>query len=128
MSAARPAQTAAGLSSIRFETQLWLAQRMSAVVLALCVLVHLVTIIVVTRHGLSGPEILARLRAAPGWSVFYLVFVISVAVHAPIGLRAIAIEWLRWQGRSLNAGVLAVGLLLFVLGVRAIVGVFGGPA
>lgn len=127
MSAARPAQAAAGLSSVRFETRLWLAQRMSAAVLALCVVVHLVTIIVVTRHGLSGPEILERLRAAPEWGAFYLLFVLSVSVHAPIGLRAIAIEWLHWRGRLLNAGVLAVGLCLFVLGVRAIVGVFGGP-
>ena len=37
----------------RFETRLWLAQRASAAVLALCVVVHLATMIVAVRGGLD---------------------------------------------------------------------------
>ncbi|MEO8137210.1 MAG: succinate dehydrogenase [Betaproteobacteria bacterium] len=115
-----------GLSSVRLETRLWLAQRISAVVLAFCIVVHLVTIIVVVRHGLSAAEVLARLRGSPAWLSFYLVFVIGVAVHAPIGLRAIVSEWFGWRGRFLNAGVFALGTLLLALGLRALTGLFGG--
>ena len=50
-------------SSARRETWLWLAQRASALVLALCVVVHLITIIYATRGGLSRRRVLAA-RAA----------------------------------------------------------------
>jgi fumarate reductase subunit C len=115
-------------SSARFESRLWLAQRASALVLVICVLVHLVTVIVAVRGGLSAGDILGRLRGSPWWLAFYLVFVISIAVHAPLGLRAIVAEWLGWRGRFLNAGIFMVGTLLLALGLRAIAGLFGGAA
>jgi fumarate reductase subunit C len=115
-------------SSARFESRLWLAQRLSAMVLALCVLVHLITIVLAVRGGLSAAEILGRLRASPWWLAFYLLFVASVAVHAPLGLRAIVAEWLGWRGRFLNAGIFTAGTVLLALGLRAIAGLFGGPA
>ncbi len=89
--------------SVRTETRLWIAQRASAVVLALCVVVHLIVIVYAMRGGLSAAEILGRTRGNVGWLVFYGVFVLAAAVHAPIGLRAIASEWLGWRGRSLSA-------------------------
>jgi fumarate reductase subunit C len=115
-------------SSARFESRLWLAQRVSAMVLAVCVLVHLITIVLAVRGGLSAAEILGRLRASPLWLAFYLVFVASVAVHAPLGLRAIVAEWVGWRGRFLNAGIFMVGTVLLALGLRAIAGLFGGAA
>ena len=114
-------------SAARFESQLWLAQRVSAMVLALCVVVHLATIMLAVRGGLSAEEILTRLRSSTAWLAFYLVFVASVAVHAPLGLRAIVAEWLGWRGRFLNAGIFLVGTVLLALGLRAIAGLFGGP-
>ena len=114
-------------STARFESQLWLAQRVSAMVLALCVVVHLATIMLAVRGGLSAEEILTRLRSSTAWLAFYLVFVASVAVHAPLGLRAIVAEWLGWRGRFLNAGIFLVGTVLLALGLRAIAGLFGGP-
>ena len=78
--------------------------------------------------GLSAGEILGRLRASPWWLAFYLVFVASVAVHAPLGLRAIVAEWLGWRGRFLDAGIFLAGTVLLALGLRAIAGLFGGPA
>jgi fumarate reductase subunit C len=48
------------LTAVRYETRLWVAQRVSAMVLAACVAVHLVTIIYAVRGGLSAAEMLAR--------------------------------------------------------------------
>jgi len=86
--------------SRRSETLLWVAQRASAAVLAVCVLVHLATIIYAVQGGLSGAEILARTRGNSAWFAFYTFFVLAVAVHAPIGLRAVLAEWLGWRGRA----------------------------
>ena len=99
---------------------LWLAQRASAAVLALCVLVHIVVMIYAVRGGLSAAEILGRTRGNAGWTVFYSLFVLAVAVHAPIGLRAIAIEWLGWRGRSLGIFVHLFAALLLMMGLRAV--------
>ena len=76
----------------RSQSLLWLAQRASAAVLALCVVVHLVTMIVAVRGGLTAAEILGRTRGSVAWAVFYGVFVVAVAVHAPIGVRTIVAE------------------------------------
>ena len=108
------------------QAKLWYAQRISAMLLALCVLVHLVTILYATRGGLSAAEILARTRGNAPFAIFYLLFVISVVVHAPIGLARIAEEWLQWRGRSLHVALLLVMLLLTVLGMRAVWGVYAG--
>jgi fumarate reductase subunit C len=110
--------------STRTDTGLWLAQRASAVVLALCVSVHLITIVYAVRGGLTAAEILGRTRGNAGWLAFYSVFVIACAVHAPIGLRPVLTEWLGWRGRSREAFVLAFGVLLAVLGMRAVLAVF----
>ena len=75
--------------SPRIEARLWLAQRASAVVLALAVSVHLATIIYAVRGGLSAAEIAARLAGNVAWLAFYLVFVLAAAVHAPLGLRTV---------------------------------------
>ncbi len=109
---------------VRRETTLWLAQRVSAAVLALCVIVHLITIIYATRGGLSGAEILSRTRGNGAWLVFYGVFVLAVAVHVPIGLRAIATEWLGWSGASRDVLLAAFGVALVVMGFGAAWAVF----
>lgn len=110
--------------STRSDTALWLVQRASAVVLALCVAVHLVTVVYAVRGGLTAAEILGRTRGSAGWLAFYSVFVIACAVHAPIGLRPVLTEWLGWRGRSREAFVLAFGVLLAALGMRAVLAVF----
>ena len=56
--------------SARAETGLWLAQRLSAAVLALCVAAHLVTIVLAVRGGLSAAEILGRTRGSAAWAAF----------------------------------------------------------
>lgn len=111
--------------SARLQTWLWIVQRKSAGVLALCVLVHLATMIVAIRGGLSAAEILGRTRGSVAWFAFYTVFVLAVAVHAPIGLRAILGEWLGWRGPTRDWFVAGLAVALAALGLRAVFGVFG---
>ncbi len=110
--------------SARGETVLWLAQRASAAVLAVCVLVHLATIIYAVQGGLSAAEILGRTRGNAAWFAFYAVFVLAVTVHAPIGLRAVLIEWLGWRGRSRDLALLLFAAILAWMGMRAVLAVF----
>jgi fumarate reductase subunit C len=110
--------------SYRSDTTLWLAQRVSAAVLGVCVLVHLATIVYAVRGGLSAEEIFARTRGNPAWLVFYGIFVLAVAVHAPIGLRAIVAEWLGWRGASRDVVLGLVAMLLAWMGLRAALTVF----
>lgn len=111
--------------SARREAMLWVAQRATAVVLALCIVVHLATIIYAIRGGLSAAEILGRTRGSVGWAAFYSVFVLAAAVHGAIGLRAIAAEWLGFRGDAAEVAVTVVGFALTVLGLRAVVGLVG---
>ena len=110
--------------NIRTQVLLWAAQRASAAVLAVCVIVHLITIIYAVRNGLSAAEILGRTRSSAGWAAFYTLFVVAVAVHAPIGLRNFLAETFSWRGRGLDVTVLAIALTLAMLGFRAVYAVF----
>jgi len=107
------------------ETRLFLLQRLSALVLAPLVLIHLGVILYAVEGGLSAAEILGRTRGSVGWAAFYGLFVVAAAVHAPIGLRNVLREWLRWRSRSLDLALLGVGIVRLVLGLRAVVAVTG---
>lgn len=109
----------------RRETMLWFAQRLTAVVLAFCVLVHLVTIVYAVRGGLSAGEILGRTRGNYAWAAFYATFVLATAIHAAIGLRAIAAEWLKLKGPAAEVVVTLIGIGLAAMGLRAVVAVVG---
>jgi fumarate reductase subunit C len=98
---------------------LFIAQRASAAVLAVAVTVHLATIVYAVRGGLTAAEILARTRHSGWFLALYTVFVIAVAVHAPIGLRNIAREWTAWRGRSLDVALAAFCAVLVTLGLTA---------
>jgi fumarate reductase subunit C len=110
----------------RSKVLLWGAQRISAMVLAVCVIVHLATMIYAVRSGLSGPEILGRTQGNAAWFAFYAVFVAAVAVHAPIGLRTILAETFSWRGRGADLFAGVVGLSLAMWGLRAVLAVFSG--
>jgi fumarate reductase subunit C len=111
--------------NVRTQVLLWGAQRASAMVLTVCVLVHLVTIIYAVRGGLTAAEILGRTQGSAGWALFYLVFVAAVAVHVPIGLRSVLAETTGWRGRSLDLAMLALAIVLAVWGARAVYAVVG---
>ena len=92
--------------------------------LALCVVVHLVTIIYAVRGGLTAAEILERTRGNVAWFAFYSLFVLAVTIHAPIGLRTVFAEWLGWNGKSRDWFLLIFAVALAWMGMRAVVGVF----
>ena len=110
--------------NFRAQSLLWVAQRASAAVLALCVTVHLATMVYAIRGGLSAAEILSRTRSSVGWLAFYSVFVLAVTVHAPIGLRSVVTEWFGWRGASRDIFLVVLAMLLAALGMRAVFGVF----
>ena len=113
--------------SLKREVRFWVAQRATAVILAVCVVVHLATIIYAVRGGLGAAEILARTRGSIAWGTFYTVFVLAAAVHGSIGLRTIAAEWLGWRGDTAELATTVVGVVLTLLGLRAVAAVVGAP-
>ena len=110
--------------SVRAQVLLWTAQRVSALVLALCVVAHLVTMIYAVRHGLSAAEILGRTRGNYAWLAFYMTFVAAVAIHAPIGVRTVLAEAFGWRGALVDLALLVLGVVLAFWGWRAALAVF----
>jgi fumarate reductase subunit C len=107
--------------SVRTEARLWLAQRVTAAILAICVVVHLITIIYAVRGGLTAAEILGRTRGSVAWGSFYTVFVLAAAIHGGIGLRTVAAEWLRLRGKAAAWTVGVLALVIALMGLRAVV-------
>ncbi len=101
-------------------TRLYLLQRMSAMVLAPLVLIHLAVILLAVQDGLSAAEILGRTRGSLLWGGFYGLFVVAASVHGPIGLRTVIREMTPWRGRALDLTMALFGLLLLGLGLRAV--------
>jgi fumarate reductase subunit C len=107
------------------ERRLFVLQRLTAMVLAPLVLVHLGLVLVAIRGGLTAGEILARTQGSVGWALFYGLFVVAVAIHAPIGIRNVLREWTRLARRAVDSLALAFGGLLLVVGLRAVWAVVG---
>jgi fumarate reductase subunit C len=103
---------------------LFIAQRASAAVLAFAVTAHLITIIYAVHGGLTAAEVLGRTRGNGWFLALYGVFVLAVAVHAPIGLRNILREWTPWRGRALDLALALFAVLLLLLGLRAALAVY----
>ena len=107
------------------QAKLWYAQRISAMVLGLCVAVHLAIIFYAIRGGLTAQEILGRTQGNMFFAIFYEIFVLACFVHAPIGMANILQETFpKSQVARPIAWILA--LLILVLGTTAVVGVFTG--
>ena len=100
--------------------RLYMAQRISALLLAPFVLGHLAVMIYAVQGGLSAAEILGRTQGSVLWFLFYGTFVAAVSVHGAIGVRVIAFEWLHVTAKHLDAVMWGVGLALFALGSRAV--------
>ena len=100
--------------------RLYLAQRISAMVMTPLVLTHLGVMIYAIRGGLGTTEILSRTQGSLLWGSLYGLFVITVSIHAAIGLRVIAYEWFKLSGLLLNLFAILVGLGLLTLGGQAV--------
>ena len=109
------------------QAKLWYAQRISAMVLGICVAIHLVIIFYAIRGGLNAQEILGRTQGNILFAFFYEVFVFACFVHAPIGMANILQETFPKSAIAKPiAG--ALGLFILVLGSAAVLGVFTGGA
>ena len=100
--------------------RLYMLQRITALLMAPLVIGHLAVMIYAVQGGLSVEEILGRTRGSIAWFLFYGTFVIAVAIHGAIGMRAILREWLKISGLALEGLMWVIGLGLFVLGARAV--------
>ncbi|MBU3620672.1 succinate dehydrogenase [Polynucleobacter sp. CS-Odin-A6] len=107
------------------QAKLWYAQRISAMVLGICVSIHLVIIFYAIRGGLTAEEILGRTQGNIAFALFYEIFVLACFVHAPIGLANILEENLS-KGFISKSLSLILAALILVLGSTAVIGVYAG--
>jgi len=112
------------MPSAGIETKLWVWQRASAAVLGLCVIVHLILIIIAVQGGLSAGEIISRVSGNVAWLMFYSVFVIAVAVHAPIGVRTILDEMTGLKTSQTYFVMAVLCLVILSMGFRTVVGLY----
>ncbi|MBS4011937.1 MAG: succinate dehydrogenase [Roseovarius sp.] len=102
------------------DLQLYMAQRLSALVMAPLVLGHIAVMIYAIQGGLSAAEILGRTQGSLLWFLFYGTFVVAVSIHAAIGVRVIAHEWLRLRGIALGMLTWGICATLLALGLSAV--------
>ena len=114
--------------SARTQVVLWLVQRASAIVLAVCVAVHLMTMIVAVQGGLSAAEIVDRVSGSSIWLSFYLTFVLAAAVHAPIGVSRILTQWTPFPALVCHGVSAALSATIAVLGGRAAIALFNATS
>lgn len=95
-------------------------QRVSALLLAPLVLIHIGVIFYAIRGGLSAGEILGRTSGSLTWMLFYGAFVAAAAVHAPIGVRNVLREWTPLPRTVIDLFSAALGIALLFLGLRAV--------
>ncbi len=107
----------------RLDLWLWLAHRISALIMAPLVFTHIAVMIYAIDEGLNAAEILARTQGSVGWALFYGLFVIAAAVHAGAGLRTVAQEHLSCRGPVLDVAALLAALILMGMGFTAVAGV-----
>jgi len=99
---------------------LYMAQRITAILMAPFVIGHLAVMTYAIQGGLTAAEILGRTQGSLAWLIFYGGFVVAVSVHGAIGLRSVAYEWVGLRGALLEVFAIAAGLGLFALGARAV--------
>ncbi|MEM6622486.1 MAG: succinate dehydrogenase [Pseudomonadota bacterium] len=110
------------------EVRLYLLQRISAMVMVPLVIGHIAVMIYAIQDGLTAEEILGRTQGSVAWALFYGTFVVAVAIHGAIGLRAIVSEWLGVRGMALTGFAWATFWGLLAMGLYAVAAVIGGPA
>lgn len=102
------------------DVRLYLAQRLSALVMVPLVFVHLGVMIYAIQGGISAGEILGRTQGSVPWMLFYGLFVLTASLHGAIGLRVIVHETLKIRGALLDAITWGFFIGLVWLGMRAV--------
>lgn len=102
------------------DTRLYLLQRISALVMAPLVMLHLGVMIVAIQGGLDSAEILSRTQGSLFWGGAYGLFVITVSIHAAIGIRVVMFEWFSIKGIYLDLAGWLFFTVLLMMGARAV--------
>ena len=105
------------------DLRLYMLQRVSALIMAPLVLIHIAVMIIAVQGGLSSGEILSRTQGSLLWTLFYGSFVVAVSIHAAIGLRVIVAEVLGLRGAVLDVFTWGVCAGFLVFGAQAIMAV-----
>jgi len=105
------------------DLRLYMLQRITALVMAPFVMVHIGVMIYAIQGGLSSAEILGRTQGSVFWFLFYGGFVIAVSIHAAIGVRVVAHEWLGLKGTALTGLTWGLCALSLALGAWAVLAV-----
>lgn len=100
--------------------RLFIAQRVTAILMAPLVLGHLLGIAYAIHGGLDAAEILARTQGSIAFGAFYQLFVVAAALHAAIGVRVVCGEWANLRGRLLDGVTWLSGLILLLMGSFAV--------
>jgi fumarate reductase subunit C len=105
------------------DARLYMAQRITALIMVPLVIGHIAVMIYAVQGGLTVAEILGRTQGSVAWFLFYGVFAVAVSVHAAIGLRVIVHELTGMRGFPLSAFTWSVCLAMIFLGARAVTAV-----
>ncbi len=105
------------------DVRLYLLQRITALLMAPFVIIHIGVMIYAVQGGLCAAEILSRTQGSLLWMLFYGGFVLAAGIHAAIGLRTILFEWFGLRGMALIVLSWGIGVLLIVLGLNAVLAV-----
>ncbi len=100
--------------------RLFFLQRLSAMVMAPLVLIHIALMIYAVQGGLSAAEILSRTQGSVLWACFYGLFVIAVSIHAAIGVRVIVFETFALPAKALWLFTVLMFIALLFTGMKAV--------
>ncbi len=100
--------------------RLYLLQRITAMIMAPLVILHLGVMIFAIQGGLDSAEILSRTQGSFFWGTSYGLFVLAVSIHAAIGIRVVLFEWASFRGVLLNIISWLVFVVLITMGARAV--------
>lgn len=103
--------------------RLYVWQRLTAALMAPLVLIHIAVIFYATGKGLTAADILARTHGSVVWASYYGIFVAAASIHGAIGVRNILTEWAPLNARRAGLFAIGFGLVLAVLGLRAVAAV-----
>ena len=103
----------------RREFWLFVLQRLSAMILAPLVFLHLATMVYTIQDGLTASEILSRTKGSLFWGTIYSLFITTATIHGSIGLRAIIGEMTPFKGTSRNIFTFVFASFVLALGFRA---------
>jgi fumarate reductase subunit C len=99
---------------------LFLAQRLTALVLAPMVVAHLVGILYAIHGGLTMASILGRTQGSILIAAYYSLFVVMAAIHSGIGLCNVLTEWTSINRHVIAWAMVLLAVVLIATGLRAV--------